>query len=216
VSHFYPLPDFVFLDNAEYDFPSEEQCVPYVSGTDPFKASTQTSNCIQANNRNYGTDHRSYFVYREGSPVNFSDVISHTSSTLRLLNELNIRGMINVYFEPWWLQTYYEKNQPDKNNPYPTQFLSAILQQDVNGPGHTVANGISVENAFRVPYRFSPARSAFEVQQYREWLKSGIAVALNAYDKSGRWDAAMAMMMREPGQSVFVERDDATLKLICC
>src|SRR5579864_813577 len=104
---------------------------------------------------------------------------------------------------------YYEKQQPDANNPYPTQFLNALIQKDVNGPGHIVANGVSVENAFRVPYRFSPARSAFEVQQYRKWLNSGIAIAFNAYDKLGRWDAAMAMMMREAGQSVFVERDDA-------
>jgi hypothetical protein len=200
VSDFYPLPDFVFLDNALYFFPDEGQCVPFVSGTDPFKACIQKQGC---------TDHRGSFVYEQATPVTFQEVISHFSSTLRLLNQLNIRGMINLNFEPWWLQTCYEKRQPDANNPYPTQFLNALIQKDVNVPGHTVANGISVENAFRVPFRFSPARSAFEVQQYREWLKSGIAIAFNAYDKPGRWDAAMAMMMREAGQSVFVERDDA-------
>jgi hypothetical protein len=213
VSHFYPLPDFVYLDNAEYDFPSEDQCVPYVPGTDPFNADTRTSNCVQGNNSSVGTDHRSYFVYREGSPVNFSDVISHTSSTLRLLNELNIRGMINVHFEPWWLQTYYEKRQPDGvNNSYPIQFLSALIQQYVNqtptDPGHTVANGLSVEQSFRVPYRFSAARTAYEMQQYREWLNNGIPIVLVNYDAEGRWDAAMVMMMRDPGQSAFVSRDD--------
>lgn len=209
VSDFYPLPDFVFLDNAPYFFPDEGQCVPFVSGTDPFKACIQKQGCTLGNNDNFGTDHRGFFVYEQATPVTFQELISHFSGTLRQLNQLNIRGMINVNMEPWWLQTCYEKGKPDVNNPYPAQFLNALLQRDVNGPGHTVANGISVENAFRVPFRFSPARSAFEVQQYREWLKSGIAVALNAYDKPGRWDAAMAMMMREPGQSVFVERDDA-------
>jgi hypothetical protein len=185
ISRTVPRPPFVFLDNVLYELPE------FVW----FKDQTQVD-C-----RDVGTENQaSCDLYREGLRLEFGQVLfqqqflTHYAELVGGLEALGVRSILNVTAPPAVF------GYPKERSKFAAQLSDVIA-----------GNGLAFENPFGVGTRSAVADVQGEIDVHRSFLSGGKLVIFFA--KYGApavaessWFAAMAMLIRDQGDALFVSR----------
>ncbi len=183
-----PKPPFVFLDDAIY-FEPEFVWKTGERGVDcRERASATLPDC-------------SKYAYRLqkqlGRGIYFDDFIAHYRLLIARLEQEKIRAVLNVVTPPAVIG--YERDTPK----YAQQFEDLIGQ-----------NGVAFEYPFHINLRTNFTDTLHEIELHQRLLEDRKLVIFSAdyaKENASTWMAGMAMLIREPGQSLLVARDAYTL-----
>ncbi len=177
-----PKPAFIYLDNVQYI--QNEQWADGKIAIDCRETNiAQKQGC---------KDFREAQVSQFGPNIYFDDLISHYQALITALQDEGVRSILNV-------------NAPAMAMSYPRELGS------YGGKLETLieTNGLSFEQPFHPNPRTVPRQTFYEIEAHRRFLSQGkLVLFYAAYTDPGasNWMAAMAMLIKNPGQSLFLSR----------
>jgi len=181
-----PTPPFVFLDNVEYIAPEFAW-----AKDDPQKQMVDCRTKATAGDTKCANYHKS-LAQQFGPNLYFDDFIEHYRTLIASLEQEGIRSVLNVGMAAAILGYTRDKDE------FAHQFEDLLGQ-----------NGINFEAPFAIALRTNAEDTANEIKLHQRLLKDGKLVIFGEYTNEAQstWLAAMAMLIREPRQSLFVMRD---------
>jgi len=178
-----PRPSFVFLDNGIYIHPEFAWAKGGKAEDCRMRASAHLTGCSGYNDlkEQYGYD------------IYFDDFMEHYRTLIARLEEAGIRSILNTGTPAAIIG--YAKDIPG----FAHQFEEAIGQ-----------NGIAFEDPFNLNLRTNFTDTKNEIALHQRLLNQGKLVVFYAdykNESASTWMAVMAMLTKNPGQSLFVARD---------
>lgn len=186
VSAIKPTPPFVFLDNIEYIAPEFAW-----AKADPHKQMVDCRKKATAGDTKCANYHQG-LAQQFGPSLYFDDFIEHYRTVIASLEQEGIRSVLNVGMAAAVIG--YARDEYE----FAEQFERVIGK-----------NGINFEAPFAIAPRTSAEDTANEIKLHQRLLQDGKLVIFGEYtnETQSTWLAAMAILIREPGQSLFVMRD---------
>ncbi|MCE7988954.1 MAG: hypothetical protein DYG89_47980 [Caldilinea sp. CFX5] len=178
-----PKPPFIFLDNTAYLDPEFLWKTGEKTVDCRERAAAQLADCSE-----YTALQKQF-----GRNIYFEDFIEQYRTLITGLEQVGVRSILNIGVAAGVLG--YERDKAK----YAQQFETVVEK-----------NGLAFEFPFQINLRTNGSDTQHEIDLHRRLLQQGKLVVFYADYKSknaSSWMAAMAMLIREPGQSLFVARD---------
>ncbi|MBI2566404.1 MAG: DNRLRE domain-containing protein [Candidatus Schekmanbacteria bacterium] len=186
--------NFAWLDNAYYGARPTDACDGIPNGNTP----DLYPNCNDSRGNAPAWGYAATAANHQ--PVTKKTAISFYHDLLKGLKEVGLRAMANVDFGDLSIAD----TEPERE-----RFFNAFTEAFAENGGAIYLESGPLYNHENIPFRTRgmPWAVCHELNVYRRWLDAKIPVVMGANLERGPWVAALAMAIRNKGDSLFVRRD---------